>query len=81
MKKLLIVATLGVALCGGCGVTVLPAGTTIVTESVRCTTTGFEELPPGRYKVFVTVPGDDSILMPGYLIVDRNTHTTLLEAK
>lgn len=77
----LVIAVLGVALCGGCGVTVLPKGTTIVTETVRCTTTGFEDLPTGSYKVFVHVPNDCTKYWTGRLIVDRDAHATILESK
>lgn len=62
MKKALFAAALAVALMSGCTTCEQRSRYICVPETqiveVRCTTTGFEHLPPGDYRCFVDQGND-----------------------
>ena len=70
MKIALMVVSAALVV-GGCTFAVLPKDTVRIVETVKCTTTGFEDLPPGRYEAFVR-KGDGSFWR-GSLIVELHS--------
>lgn len=70
MKIALMVASAALVV-GGCTFAVLPKETVRIVETVKCTTTGFEDLPPGRYEAFVRK--DDGSFWRGSLIVELHS--------
>jgi len=74
MKYLLFLACVLCLFCGcSIPVTVSPVVVRKRTETVNVTTTGFEHLPKGKYKVFVQTRRDDPTKFhTGTLVVDRD---------
>ena len=70
MKIALIVASAALVI-GGCTFAVLPKDTVRIVETVKCTTTGFEDLPQGRYEAYVR-KGDGGF-WKGSLIVELHS--------
>ena len=70
MKIALMVASAALVV-GGCTFAVLPKDTVRIVETVKCTTTGFEDLPQGRYEAYVR-KGDGSF-WKGSLIVELHS--------